>query len=569
MKKSRQEEIEELQKRVFSKNRTLDDMFLQQFQKELEKDFQLDEKKETVKLYAQEEAVEQIKKIMNRNKKPHVILVLGPKGCGKHTLIQSFLKTSWLDGCRYTNSEDEKNFIQDFYQAIKSSNSCLAFENIEQCHPSLLNSIKEIFIHGTLSLKKRYIQSKNQLQETTSTIVSQAISSLCVSQDYIVLVSSLSKTKLTEILGLDWMSSFQDVIECKAFNQEAINCMVEDQMKDISNRYHCTLDDSVKTLYQQHFNPKENAYSLLEVSNLISKALDKIQCDDGFELVFDEILKIKGREEDILNGIFNHRQDSLGSIQNELKEIVGLDEVKDYIYSLENLLKVQKMREKQGLKSDGISMHMIFTGNPGTGKTTIARILSKYLQAMGILSSGQLIEVSRQDLVGRYVGHTAPLTNSVIQSALGGILFIDEAYSLYRGKEDSFGLECIDTLVKGMEDHRDSLVVILAGYEKEMNDFLESNSGLRSRFPNQIHFKDYTPDQLVQICHSIVKSKDYILHPECDEILMNYFSQVDCSGNGRFARNLVEKAIRKQASRIVNDNPENLMELRSCDLDLE
>ena len=170
---------------------------------------------------------------------------------------------------------------------------------------------------------------------------------------------------------------------------------------------------------------------------------------------------------------------SLDTVKAKLDRIVGLHEVKDYILSLEQNYQVQAMRKAQGLIASTPSMHMIFTGNPGTGKTTIARLISQYLKAIGALSGGQLVEVTRADLVGRYVGHTAPLTTQVIQSALGGVLFIDEAYSLYRGKEDSFGLEAIDTLVKGMEDHRDNLVVILAGYTKEMQEFLSANSGLR------------------------------------------------------------------------------------------
>ena len=148
---------------------------------------------------------------------------------------------------------------------------------------------------------------------------------------------------------------------------------------------------------------------------------------------------------------------------------------------------------------------MIFTGNPGTGKTTIARLVAKYLKAIGALGGGQLVEVTRADLVGRYTGHTAPLTNSVIESALGGVLFIDEAYSLYRGEQDSFGLEAIDTLVKGMEDHRDELVVVLAGYTREMEVFLTANSGLASRFPNKIEFPDYTADELLDITNVLAK----------------------------------------------------------------
>ncbi len=201
---------------------------------------------------------------------------------------------------------------------------------------------------------------------------------------------------------------------------------------------------------------------------------------------------------------------------------------------------------------------MIFTGNPGTGKTTIARLLARYMKAIGVLSQGQLVEVSRSDLVAQYVGQTAPLTMSVIQSALGGVLFIDEAYSLYRGKEDSFGLEAIDTLVKAMEDHRDDFIVVLAGYSKEMAEFLEANSGLRSRFAKTMHFNDYTGEELEKIAEIQVKSKGYKMDESLAQPLTDYFSQVqaeraDQAGNGRLARNVVEAAILKQSSRIAMD----------------
>jgi len=236
-------------------------------------------------------------------------------------------------------------------------------------------------------------------------------------------------------------------------------------------------------------------------------------------------------------------------VREELSQIVGLQPVKDYILSLEDNFKIQQLRRERGLKADSPSMHMIFTGNPGTGKTTVARIVSRYLKAIGVLEGGQLVEVTRGDLVGQYVGHTAPLTQKAIQSALGGVLFIDEAYSLYRGKDDSFGLEAIDTLVKGMEDHRDDLVVILAGYSREMEEFLTANSGLRSRFPNIIEFPDYTAGELVEITKSIVASKGYRLAPACEIPLLAYYQRQQqggdprTNGNGRMARNKVEEAV--------------------------
>ncbi len=234
---------------------------------------------------------------------------------------------------------------------------------------------------------------------------------------------------------------------------------------------------------------------------------------------------------------------------------------------------MQNLRREQGMKTSDVSKHMIFTGNPGTGKTTIARLISRYMKAIGALSQGQLVEVTRADLVAQYVGQTAPLTMSVIKSAIGGVLFIDEAYSLYRGKDDSFGLECIDTIVKAMEDNRDDLIVILAGYQKEMKGFLESNSGLKSRFPNIIHFPDYTGEELRKIAEIQARSKGYEIAEEALHPLEDYFSAVQEinaaeAGNGRLARNVVEDAILMQSRRLVENPGDKMDELRLSDFDL-
>ena len=265
---------------------------------------------------------------------------------------------------------------------------------------------------------------------------------------------------------------------------------------------------------------------------------------------------------------------AVDEIKRELDELVGLAPVKEYVFGLADNIQVQQRRAAAGFKTASLSMHMIFTGNPGTGKTTIARLVARYLKAIGALKGGQLIEVSRGDLVGRYTGHTAPLTNSVIESALGGVLFIDEAYSLYRGEQDSFGLEAIDTLVKGMEDHRDELVVILAGYTKEMETFLTANSGLASRFPNKIEFPDYTADELLDITNVLARGKGYRLAESCTEPLRGYYERRQAedartAGNGRLARNTLEKAIFNQSRRLVAEPAAELDVILPSDLELQ
>ena len=258
----------------------------------------------------------------------------------------------------------------------------------------------------------------------------------------------------------------------------------------------------------------------------------------------------------------------------ELDSYVGMDAIKTEVRSLINMVQVYKLRREHDLPTTDMSLHMVFSGNPGTGKTTVARIMSRIYHSLDILSKGQLVEVDRSGLVAGYVGQTAIKTKKVVDAALGGVLFIDEAYSLYRGEQDSFGLEAIDTLVKGMEDHRDELVVILAGYTKEMEVFLTANSGLASRFPNKIEFPDYTADELLDITAVLAKGKGYRLAEGCTFPLLGYYKRRQAldsrtAGNGRLARNTLEKAIFNQSRRLVAEPAAELDVILPSDLELQ
>ena len=245
------------------------------------------------------------------------------------------------------------------------------------------------------------------------------------------------------------------------------------------------------------------------------------------------------------------------SALEELNALIGLSHVKELIFEIYAFSEIQKRRGKAGLAEENTILHMIFKGNPGTGKTTIARILGRLLFEGGLLPKGHIIEVERADLVGEYIGHTAQKTREHIRKALGGILFIDEAYSLARGGEKDFGKECIDCIVKGMEDHAQQMVFILAGYPKEMEHFLSTNPGLRSRFPIHLSFPDYTIDELVQIAGLMLEKREYRLSHESHTVLKNIIrekiSQERIPSNARMVRNLVERAIRRQAVRLVKE----------------
>lgn len=251
------------------------------------------------------------------------------------------------------------------------------------------------------------------------------------------------------------------------------------------------------------------------------------------------------------------KEQSADELIAELNSLTGLTAVKEDVNALINLLKVQKMREQMGMKQTSVNKHLVFMGNPGTGKTTVARLLAKIYKAIGAISKGHLVEVDRSGLVCGYIGQTATKTAEVIESALGGVLFIDEAYTLTNGKgQGDFGQEAVDTLLKGMEDHRDDLVVIVAGYTELMEEFLDSNPGLRSRFNKFINFEDYTAEEEVEILINNCKKQEYMLSRDALEEARRFFTdrvadKPEGYANARDVRNYLEKAISNQATRIV------------------
>ena len=276
------------------------------------------------------------------------------------------------------------------------------------------------------------------------------------------------------------------------------------------------------------------------------------------------------------------RKESIPNTENskssidELNELIGLSETKKEITTLSNYIQMKLKRDEMGMQSPNLSLHCVFTGNPGTGKTTVARILAGIYKDMGLLKKGHLVETDRSGLIAEYVGQTAVKTNKKIDEALDGVLFIDEAYSLVQGAKEDYGPEAISTLLKRMEDDRDRLVVIVAGYTKEMEDFINSNPGLQSRFNRYIHFTDYTAEELYDIFCLQMKKNEYTISEEASNRLKMILADTLAHkgkdfGNARFVRNLFEKVIEHQANRLANEpnlTKELLAELREEDFNL-
>lgn len=307
-----------------------------------------------------------------------------------------------------------------------------------------------------------------------------------------------------------------------------------------------------------------------EETDKTERKADKEQAGDESEGPLQTAFKSIPKDSFVVN------QPVEGDPYEELDELIGLEAVKDEVRSLANFVKVQQQRQAQGLKTPKLSYHLVFTGSPGTGKTTVARIVARIYKDLGILKKGHTVETDRSGLVAEYVGQTAVKTNAVVDSALNGVLFIDEAYALVpeRGIGQDYGQEAISTLLKRMEDDRDRLVVIIAGYTNEMKRFIDSNPGLQSRFNRYINFPDYTADELVRIFYMYMKKNQYTLAGGAADVLRERLEYAvehkDRNfGNARFVRNVFEKSIQHQANRISsqrNPSGRQLTEITADDL---
>ena len=533
----------------------------------------------------------------------NVILLTGGAGTGRHFALEETARCmaargllqsdriATLDLALYPNSGAEKLFLQDLYAALHAPGEILAFEHYESCYPGFLKTLSDLAVKGSAPLSSRYLVNKEGILVDAGTALAPgAVSRIDPCGKYLIFYSHKGREALADKFGAALVSALGDVCETASYTREDLAALAAQQLNALAQKIRTRLGltlsagADVRDYVAAQCTAQKGAAGLAECCDRIFRALSEYCLRTDKTLSGTAALTARpegvlfrlndGADQPLFDLLPAAYTGALDAIRAEINELVGLAPVKEYVFGLADNLQVQQRRAAAGLKTASLSMHMIFTGNPGTGKTTIARLVAKYLKAIGALKGGQLVEVTRADLVGRYTGHTAPLTNSVIESALGGVLFIDEAYSLYRGEQDSFGLEAIDTLVKGMEDHRDELVVILAGYTKEMETFLTANSGLASRFPNRIEFPDYTAEELLQITHVQAKNKGYRLAESCTEPLLGYYARWQAAdartaGNGRLARNTLEKAIFHQSRRLVAEPAAELDLLLPSDLELK
>lgn len=507
-------------------------------------------------------------------KKPrNVILLAGAPGTGKKTALECLVREmhahrltsrphfSEIDLQRYEADEISGNFIIDMVEAFQYSEGTVLFKGIKGAEQAIISLVAKLAAEGSFRTKEGlsiiaddffiifYIDEHAERGSEFGQVPSGLANHLPISILQSILAAAISSP-------LEW-ETMRRIAE--TLLEKAVDDLSRDMQTSIvvhPSTYEALADIAAtnKTFGEavQHWIDKELTVVLFGL-----RARNEIRSNERVRIRFknDSFYVESNSLEVPIKALSFVRQESIDDVLEELNALTGLEPVKKFVYELMEMVQVNKLRARAGEGSVPMSLHMVFTGNPGTGKTTVARLIGRILKALGLLPQGQLVEVARQDLVGQYVGSTAPKTMAQVNEALGGVLFIDEAYTLARHDNDTFGIEAIDTIVKAMEDHRDNLVVVLAGYTQEMETFLRSNPGLRSRFPFIVEFPDYKAEDMLDIMIQIASKNGFRIETDAYEGLIELFDQRQIpgrndSGNGRLVRNLFEEAVRKQAARL-------------------
>lgn len=531
-----------------------------------------------------------INKVENNEK--GILVIAGHKNTFKKASIKTIFEELYeknlmknknvdeIDLASYNFNMGYNAFLTDLYEKLDNDKSDgLMFKNTEKASEEVIKLLSNIYPNTCIQLNNDYIIKNKFLVEAKVQDKNKINKIVCHNKFFIFIYNYEDKNEFDDFSQLS-LKNREKIFYTRELTQKEKNIIIRKKLINEIEKIKSDFGVQVLLGFKDNVNEKEvfgvcqylqknfnknsgfdiTEYIYYKVSDPLRNFILKESIEEGEKiLIYVNHNRLYCKANNEIYRLNKYSTPTLDDVRYKLESIIGVKQLKEFLLNIENNYKVQKIREKLGLRTSRISLNMIFAGNAGTGKTNAARITYEYLNALGLLSTGVFIEVSKADFITENVNETAKRTNDIINSAIGGVLFIDEAYALCESEDDKVGKEIVDALLKGIEDNRNNLTVILAGYEKDMEEFLSFNQGLKSRFPNIIHFEDYKPEEMYEIAMQIAKAKGYRIAKNVKNDLIDLFARNQLTGkndlgNARFVRNIIENAIIYSSRKYLTNN---------------